>query len=405
MPWSGSAPNQTFARDTGTYQGTTAWQQTQSAARGIRADDHDTHDQDIATALNVTLKKDGGNKPTADIDWGGYGISNLRFLGGATEASIASSGTTNLLASTSLFNVITGTATITSLGTGANRIKFVRFAAALILTHHATSLILPTGANITTAAGDTAIVVSDASSNARVISYTRADGSALAVDLGAGAFITEASAAAADQAGKGQVWVKDDTPNILKFTDDAGNDYSVAMAGTTAVGVGAHSIWLPVGAMTEDDGAPPESTTLVGATSGAQIPGRAFDASSDETMWASIFMPKSWAAGTLSAYFIWAGDSATSGNCIWAIRARAFGDNDADAAMGSAATVTDAPGGTAKDVAISGAATLTIAAAAAEELNVFEIYRDADNGSDTMTGDAILIGCLLVYTTDQPTDD
>jgi hypothetical protein len=72
--------------------------------------------------------------------------------------------------------VISGTTTITSLGTGAHKLRYVRFSGALTLTHHATSLILPGGLNITTAAGDCAIFLSDGSGNWRCHSYIRADG-------------------------------------------------------------------------------------------------------------------------------------------------------------------------------------------------------------------------------------
>lgn len=41
------------------------------------------------------------------------------------------------------------------------------------------------------------------------------------------AFLTEQAAAEADVAGKGQVWVKTDTPNSLMFTDDTGQDFRV----------------------------------------------------------------------------------------------------------------------------------------------------------------------------------
>jgi hypothetical protein len=53
------------------------------------------------------------------------------------------------------------------------------FSGALILTHNATSLILPTGANITTAAGDTAVFLSLGSGNWRCVEYMRASGAAL----------------------------------------------------------------------------------------------------------------------------------------------------------------------------------------------------------------------------------
>lgn len=41
-------------------------------------------------------------------------------------------------------------------------------------------------------------------------------------------FINEASAASADVAGDGQIWVKDESPNTLYFTDDAGTDFQLA---------------------------------------------------------------------------------------------------------------------------------------------------------------------------------
>ena len=75
---------------------------------------------------------------------------------------------------------ITGTTTITALGTiaaGAKRV--VQFSGALILTHNATSLILPGNANITTVAGDTAEFVSLGSGNWICTDYRRDTGKAL----------------------------------------------------------------------------------------------------------------------------------------------------------------------------------------------------------------------------------
>ncbi len=98
----------------------------------------------------------------------------IAYLANRPEVTIVSSATPNVLAADSESVAISGTTTITSLGTGANRLRFVRFTGALTLTHNATSLILPAGgANITTAAGDTMIVQSDGSSNARVLVYQR----------------------------------------------------------------------------------------------------------------------------------------------------------------------------------------------------------------------------------------
>ncbi|MCH2242841.1 MAG: hypothetical protein MK041_13160, partial [Aquabacterium sp.] len=71
---------------------------------------------------------------------------------------------------------VTGTTAITSLGTTANSRKLLRFSDALTLTHNATTLILPGAANITTAAGDFALAVSDASGNWTIAEYSKADG-------------------------------------------------------------------------------------------------------------------------------------------------------------------------------------------------------------------------------------
>jgi hypothetical protein len=90
----------------------------------------------------------------------------------AQGADIASSSTTDLSAATGGYVVITGTVTITAFGTASAGIRRkLRFSGALILTHNATSLILPTGGNITTVAGDTCEVMSEGSGNWRVLWY------------------------------------------------------------------------------------------------------------------------------------------------------------------------------------------------------------------------------------------
>lgn len=89
------------------------------------------------------------------------------------EVDVPSAGTCDIGAALSPKVRITGAVTITSLGTVINCLRFVRFAAALTLTHNATSLILPGNANIVTAADDTAIFMSNGAGNWRCISYQR----------------------------------------------------------------------------------------------------------------------------------------------------------------------------------------------------------------------------------------
>src|SRR3990167_5646563 len=53
------------------------------------------------------------------------------------------------------------------------------------------------------------------------------------IENGGVIFLTEQAEAEVDVAGKGQIWVDLATPNVLKFTDDAGTDFQLAtLAGT-----------------------------------------------------------------------------------------------------------------------------------------------------------------------------
>lgn len=90
-------------------------------------------------------------------------------------ADIASAGTTDLGAVAGLMHDVTGTVSITNFGTvSAGVWKFLKFEGALVLTHNATSLILPGGESIATADGDIGIFISEGSGNWRCISYFRA---------------------------------------------------------------------------------------------------------------------------------------------------------------------------------------------------------------------------------------
>lgn len=64
MPWNGSGQ---FNRDTGVFTGATVWDDSRVAGRTVRADDHDTHDEDLATGLENTVTRDGQNSPSANL--------------------------------------------------------------------------------------------------------------------------------------------------------------------------------------------------------------------------------------------------------------------------------------------------------------------------------------------------
>lgn len=117
---------------------------------------------DLSTSAGSNYPTGGESPVTADDYFRTYAafIAQLRDGKGATaEATVASAATADIGAAASPFVQITGTTTITSFGTTYNGPRFVRFAGALTLTHNATTLILPTGASITTAAGDMLMAV------------------------------------------------------------------------------------------------------------------------------------------------------------------------------------------------------------------------------------------------------
>lgn len=103
----------------------------------------------------------------------------------AAEVTVASASTADVLGAASEFIAVSGTTTVTSFGTGASRKRFCRATGAFKITHNATSLICPGAQDIVTAAGDTWVLISDASSNARVHDYQRAAAPPQAMPIGA----------------------------------------------------------------------------------------------------------------------------------------------------------------------------------------------------------------------------
>lgn len=111
---------------------------------------------------------------------GGTLDANSKAINEAKGSDIASATTTDIGAAAGNYVEVTGTTTITGLGTvAAGTRRVVRFTGALTLTHNATSLILPTNANITTAAGDVAVFISLGSGNWLCTQYQRDTGAVL----------------------------------------------------------------------------------------------------------------------------------------------------------------------------------------------------------------------------------
>jgi hypothetical protein len=115
---------------------------------------------------------------------------------------------------------------------------------------------------------------------------------------------------------------------------------------------------------------------------------------------AQVAMPSDWDAGTITAQFFWAADSASANSVVWDCAAMALADSDAlDTAFGTAVTVTDANNAQ-LDLNISAAtAAITVGnSPAAGELVFFRIRRVGGDGSDTLAATARLLGVMITFT-------
>lgn len=156
----------------------------------------------------------------------------LSALLGSKGTDLASAATVDLGAATGDYVHITGTTTITAFGTAkAGLRRDVVFDGILTLTHNATSLILPTAANITTAAGDRAVFRSLGSGNWRCMGYQRADGTPLALQVDAMQY-------------KGSWNANTNTPTLADGTGNTGDVYKVGTEGTQDLGGGSRTYYV-----------------------------------------------------------------------------------------------------------------------------------------------------------------
>ena len=147
-----------------------------------------TDDADVAIWTADPVKRSAESSAFMDTVLSAADAAAARAALGAGTASypakgtdVASAATLTLPASEAdQFFDVTGTTTVTAISTrAAGRVIVLKFEDVLTLTHNATDLVLPGGANITTAAGDVAVFVSEGSGDWRCVSYSKANGRAV----------------------------------------------------------------------------------------------------------------------------------------------------------------------------------------------------------------------------------
>lgn len=170
---------------------------------------------------------------------------------------------------------------------------------------------------------------------------------------------------------------------------------------------GKQALWIPAGAMTprlSSGAAPGQMETSTNKVNLATLD---FDASSAEYAQAAIRMPRSWNEGPITFQPVWShGSTTTNFGVSINLRARAFGDSDAlDAAFGTSQESADT-GGTTDDVFTGPeSAEITVAGSPqAEDLVLFEVFRNPAASGDTLAVDARLIGITVFITTDARND-
>jgi len=132
------------------------------------------------------------------------------------------------------------------------------------------------------------------------------------------------------------------------------------------------------------------------ATPGEGVPVIAFDSGTDENVDFTCVMPRHYAGGGITLTLIWA-STQTSNACVWNAAFRAVPDDAEDVNTTAhsydfnavTATTASAAGEFAYDtIAFTDGADMD--SVAAGEMFILRVKRDADNGSDNLTGDAYL---------------
>lgn len=147
---------------------------------------------------------------------------------------------------------------------------------------------------------------------------------------------------------------------------------------------------------------PATLTTINLSSANEPVPVLAFDAATDEfALWKLDI--RNYGSGNLTLTIDWCAASATSGDVIWDGAILAYTpDTDSGALSGEAFatvnSVTDTHLGTNAQRVMRASITISnLDSLANNDIGWLRISRDANNASDTMTGDAYLVGATLSY--------
>ena len=130
-----------------------------------------------------------------------------------------------------------------------------------------------------------------------------------------------------------------------------------------------------------------------------------FDDTSDEAAYWQWIQPDSYDNGKIDVTFYWEAN-ATSGDVVWCFQSAGVQANNAediDPTLSTAICVTDTAQSDPNDLASVTISNATSSFSAGEYV-IFKVFRDADNASDTMSGDARLVKVKIEYAVTRESD-
>jgi hypothetical protein len=359
--------------------------------------------------------------------WGGFSISNgtltltassdnyvvVAIATGVISVSTASTNWDNDTDYVRVYKITTGTSTVSSVedhragpggvhggtsggGGGAGTVTSV---AVSVPSHLSVSgSPVTTSGTIAISYSGTALPVANGGTGG-----TSASGARTALGLAIGTDVQAYNARLADIAGitwaQGDILYHNGT-SLVKLaagtsghylqTQGAGaNPQWAAASGGGSGGTKTYGVFTPMNSQ-------PPATNFATLDTRNSIAVLDFDASTDEaTTWVGV-MPEAASLGSgLKVRIHWMATSATSGDVVWGAQIERMNtDLDSDS-YDTAATATSTTNGTSGIATVTEITITTIDSVAAGELFRLRVYRDADSGSDTMTGDAELVAVEL----------
>jgi len=201
-------------------------------------------------------------------------------------------------------------------------------------------------------------------------------------------------------AANGDITIAPNGTGVAKAVDAGDNTGAIKIAGL-------ETMWVPASAMypSTTNGADPQQVETTALRPDMKV--LDFDAGTDEHAQFSVAFPKSWNEGTITYQVYWTPSNTNTGDCLFRLQGVSCGDSDTiDVVYGTAIAVADAGIGTVEDQQVSSVSSaVTIAGSpAVDQLTYFQLFRDANAGEDTFTGDARVLGIKIFFTTDAAND-